>query len=820
MKKSFIVSCLLFAFTGVHAQKYVKDYSLLSVREVRKPLMIDSLDNNGRTFDLARDFKPYSSDMNPIKTLKTDEEGFVVFDAGEAKEKVYTLAFALNCTRDEVVDFKIICDCAFKADFDGKRQEKSNENQDTISCNCVYKAGMYEAVVDVFVSKPCKLKIEFEGKYAEAGDLTMKKPLYLRDMLTGISLYDVDVSAGGKYYTYRYYETDSDGDTQWRWRLLESRSDRLIYEGSLSDYGQWLPESDMLYYAKEVDGKRCVFVLNPEDMSRNVIAEGIPKGSIRFLDNERAFVISVAEQFEGKKGEVSRLLSPEDRSDNSWRDRTDLWLYNLGTKSLNRLTFGHHNVYLQDASQDGKRLLISVYHDNFTERPFGYSSFMELDIENMTLDTLVSDGFVNSARYFGENIVFMCSAEAFGGVAAKVGRNQTPNIYHNTLILFDRKTGEAKPLLKDFNPSVNSFDCNGQKILMQCTDKDSVNLYIMSVDSMQPEKIDLDCDVVSSYSSGKDMDRIYYMGQNYNKPSRLLVYDKEENRELYFPKQKEYERLALGKMETWNFEYGKTTIEGRYYLPYDFDSTRKYPLIVYYYGGTTPTDRTFEMRYSPYLYTALGYVVYVLNPSGTIGYGQEFAARHVNAWGKKTAEEIIEGVKLFCKTHGFINSDKVGCMGASYGGFMTQYLLTRSDIFAAGVSHAGISNITSYWGEGYWGYSYSAAASANSYPWNNPKLYTEQSPLFAADKINTPLLLLHGDSDTNVPVGESIQLYNALKLLGKDVQFVSIRGENHGIVDFEKRLKWNDAIFAWFEKYLQGDDSMWKKMFPETQMEK
>ncbi|HIW87093.1 MAG TPA: hypothetical protein IAC47_02330, partial [Candidatus Onthomorpha intestinigallinarum] len=87
MKKLFIVSCLFFAFTGVYAQKYVKDYSLLSVREVRKPLMIDSLDNNGKAFDLARDFKPYSSDMNPIKTLKTDEEGFITFDVEEAKEK-------------------------------------------------------------------------------------------------------------------------------------------------------------------------------------------------------------------------------------------------------------------------------------------------------------------------------------------------------------------------------------------------------------------------------------------------------------------------------------------------------------------------------------------------------------------------------------------------------------------------------------------------------------------------------------------------------------------------------------------------------------
>ena len=159
-------------------------------------------------------------------------------------------------------------------------------------------------------------------------------------------------------------------------------------------------------------------------------------------------------------------------------------------------------------------------------------------------------------------------------------------------------------------------------------------------------------------------------------------------------------------MYDWDFDYKKTTIEGRYYLPADFDSTKKYPMIVYYYGGTTPTERSFAWRYTPYLYTARGYVVYVLNPSGTIGYGQEFAARHVNAWGERTADEIIEGVKQFCKTHTFVDATKIGCMGASYGGFMTQYLLTRTDIFTCGISHAGISNITSYWGEGYWGYSY------------------------------------------------------------------------------------------------------------------
>ena len=95
---------------------------------------------------------------------------------------------------------------------------------------------------------------------------------------------------------------------------------------------------------------------------------------------------------------------------------------------------------------------------------------------------------------------------------------------------------------------------------------------------------------------------------------------------------------------------------------------------------------------------------------------------------------------------------------------MTQYLQTKTDIFAAAMSHAGISDITSYWGEGYWGYSYNAIAAADSYFWKNPKLFTKQGSLFNIDKINTPLLLLHGTVDTYVPIGESIQLFNALKI--------------------------------------------------------
>ena len=150
---------------------------------------------------------------------------------------------------------------------------------------------------------------------------------------------------------------------------------------------------------------------------------------------------------------------------------------------------------------------------------------------------------------------------------------------------------------------------------------------------------------------------------------------------------------------------------------------------------------------------------------------------------------------------------------------MTQYLQTRTDLFAAAVSHAGISNVTSYWGEGYWGVGYNAVAAAQSYPWSDPELFTEQGSLFNADKINTPLLLLHGTADTNVPVGESIQLYNALKILGKPVEFIQVDGEDHFVADYTKRTLWHNSIMAWFAKWLQDSPEWWNDIYPEKRLQ-
>lgn len=282
--------------------------------------------------------------------------------------------------------------------------------------------------------------------------------------------------------------------------------------------------------------------------------------------------------------------------------------------------------------------------------------------------------------------------------------------------------------------------------------------------------------------------------------------------------QERMEELQLGECKAYSCKSSRGyDITGFYLLPANFDSNRKYPVIVEYYGGCSPTSRRFGggSHYPYHYWNALGYIVFVVNPSGASGFGQEWAARHVNTAGEGVAEDIIEATEWFADNHSWVNKEKIGCVSASYGGFMTQTLLSKTDLFACGISHAGISSHTSYWGEGYWGYSYSEVSMANSYPWNRKDLYVDRSPIYNADKIHKPILFTHGTADTNVPIGESIQIYTAMKILGVPTAFVMVEGENHGIMDYAKRKKWINTMMAWFQRWLQDDDSWWNAMYPE-----
>lgn len=253
-----------------------------------------------------------------------------------------------------------------------------------------------------------------------------------------------------------------------------------------------------------------------------------------------------------------------------------------------------------------------------------------------------------------------------------------------------------------------------------------------------------------------------------------------------------------------------TPIEAWLYRPAGHDpaSGAKLPLVVYYYGGATPTKRGFNELHQ--FLVAHGYALLVMNPRGAAGYGQAFADSHSADWGTRAGVDILRGVEVTLGLHPDLDPAKVGCFGGSYGGFMTMYLCTQTDRFAAAVSMYGISDLASYYGDGQWGYTYGDQAMARKYPWTDPSWYTEQSPLYHADKIHTPLLLMHGEEDTNVPVGESEQMFTALRLLQRPVELVRFEGEDHGLRgSWENRVRHRTMLLEWFDRYLKSEPEAW-----------
>lgn len=639
--------------------------------------------------------------------------------------------------------------------------------------------------------------------------------------MTGERVYGTSISPDGKYLLTKYSETFSASDKNYRATLQEIATGKIITE-DITPYAQWMPKGSTLYYTNKKPAGYDVITIEVPTLKSRVIARGVPENNFTVTPDGKSLIFYKSVDGTKDAGPLKRVKSPDDRIPGD-RDRSYVMRYDLDTHVTTTLTYGGASTYICDFTKDGNKMLYISSVMRPDEYPFYFKDLIEMDLNTLATDTIIrNDGYINSAIYSpdAKQLFITGSPQAFNGIGANAGNHEIPNDFDGQGFIYTIANGNVKPITKEFDPALtgdpvwNTIDGN---IYFLGETGFYKKIYSLNPRSGKITELDSKIGYVFSFSIGdNEAQWLSYCGGDFTDTgiAYLLNLKNGKNRLIDDPMQTELKDVRFGKMEPWKFTASDgTEIDGMMCLPPDFDPSKKYPLIVYYYGGTSPSSAAMTHPYAPQVFASRDYVVYVLNPSGTTGYGQEFSARHVNAWGKRTAEDIIEGVKKFCDEHSFVDKKKVGCLGASYGGFMTQYLQTLTDIFAAAVSHAGISNVTSYWGEGYWGYSYNAIAAAKSYPWTNPELFTKQGSLFNADKIHTPLLLLHGTEDTNVPIGESIQIFNALRLLGRDVEFITVDGQNHVITDFDKKLLWQDTIMAWFAKYLQDDPRWWNELY-------
>lgn len=628
----------------------------------------------------------------------------------------------------------------------------------------------------------------------------------------------VMASASGRWAITTYTWIDEQKKNQWKTVLTDIKSGR---SSEISKASGWMPRSERYYYTENIGGKTNLVTVDPVTGGSTVLATDLPSASFSIAPTEDYLIINKYEEGPKKEVGVFEITHPDDRQP-GWRNRNTLLRYDLASGFTQPLTYGYHSMYAHDISEDGKYALLSYTTDSLTQRPFDRSTFLRMNVKTLEVDTLiVKDGFVQSGEFMNnaDDIIFMASPEAFNGIANIVPKDMTPSNFDYHLYHFNCKTKVVTPLTTNDNTTIKSFVVNhlDNSIIYSAERADSALLYRMASIKSKPQIIKQPMEVVGGFDLASKGGNIVAHGSSACVPYRVYnIPTKGAASVILAPNTELFADVKLGQCNAWKFKCKRGyEVSGHYYLPADFDPQKKYPVIVHYYGGCSPTSRRFGggSHYPSHYWNALGYITFIVNPSGATGFGQEWAARHVNTMGEGVVQDIIEATEQFAKDVPQVDKDHIGCVSASYGGFMTQNILIHTDKFACGISHAGISDHSSYWGEGYWGYSYSQTSAANTYPWTRKDLYVDRSPLYNVEKIHKPLLFTHGTADTNVPIGESIQMYTALKLLGRPTAFIQIEGENHHILDPVKREVWIDSMVAWFQKWLKNDSSWWDAIY-------
>ena len=841
--KSGLLAAALMASISASAETIeVKTLKYAGPYAVAQPWMADSVNIKGEAFDLKQ---LLDSPLSFTLLNKGKEVSAAQLLADKQQDALHLASFCVSNTQRTKATIAVEGLEQYRLFVDGEQVEVNGDKAETI-----LTPSQHTVVIKYLTrknassdKKSIKLTVTAaNGAPLSVGDAAAKRAYNIYDVICAPNYPSVSISPNGKFIVVWKTWVDRKGNNHSISELRNYQTNRVM--ATFEESVKWMPASNKLYFTQKAsdssiageekqDGTLQLITINPLTMEREVLASHLPEGWFQFTPDEKTLIYTLTTEGRKKNPQVYDVKEPEDRQP-GWRERSNLAKYDLASGILQPLTFGYHNIYLMDISADSRYLLIGKEEERLTKRPTTLTSFYRLDLGSMNassattpkVETLIEKGeFLNSAQFSpdGKSILVSASPEAFNGIGKNVEEGQTPSMIDTQLYLMTLSDKKVRPLTRDFNPNVQSVNWSKAdgNIYFTAEDKDCVHLFQLNPKSGKFTLLKTPEEYIKSFSLASSAAEMAFSGQSASNADRLYKMNTKALKSQLVDdlSARELKDVELGECKAWNFVNSRgDTLCCRYYLPPHFDAAKKYPMIVNYYGGCSPTSRMFQSRYPHHVYAAMGYVVLVVNPSGATGFGQKFSARHVDTAGEGVAEDIISSTQAFCDEHAFVNRKKIGCIGASYGGFMTQYLQTKTDLFAAAISHAGISDHTSYWGEGYWGYSYSEVSMANEYPWTNKHLFVDQSPLYNADKIHTPLLFVHGTADNNVPVGESIQLYTALKLLGRPTAMVLVDGQDHHIIDYEKRLKWQNTIFAWFAKWLQDDASWWTEMYGDEKM--
>jgi len=655
-----------------------------------------------------------------------------------------------------------------------------------------------------------------------------KRPITVEDMWKMGRVSDPQLSPDGRWVAYvvTYYDMEQNTGNSDIWLVsIEGGEPRKLTNSPKSDdHPRWSPDGSKIAFISTRDGKPQIYVISVTGGEARKVSD-VPTGVSDFIwsPDGRYFAFTSRVYPEARDIEESAKWDEEKAKSK------------VKARIIDHLLFRYWNHWLED-----KRSHVFVMPSEggrcWDVTPGDYDT-PPIDLGSRHDFTFSPDGreiaFVRNTdpvvAISTNNDIFIVPVE--GGEPKRITENKgndnspvySPDgryiAYRSMkrpgfesdqyeLMLYDRATGRHRCLTEDFDRSVDEivWSPKSDRIYFNAPNQGRKSIYVVSVKGGPVKEI-----IYDHYNTGLNIGPngrfLVFRRQAVNMPYEIFKADVKGKRvtQLTFTNKELLEELQMNPVEDFWFQsFDGTKVHGLMVKPPFFDPGKKYPMVFLIHGGPQGMwSDVFHYRWNAQMFASPGYVVVMVNFRGSRGYGQDFCDAVSRDWGGGPYKDLMAGCDYVLEEFDFIDDEKTAAAGASYGGFMINWIAGHTDRFKCLVSHAGVFDQISMYGstEELWFPEWEFGGT----PYENPELYIKWSPSRHAHnfkKYKTPTLVIHGENDFRVPVTQGFQMFTALQRMGVPSKLLYFPDEDHFVSKPQNSRLWWETVLGWIDEWI------------------
>ncbi len=630
-------------------------------------------------------------------------------------------------------------------------------------------------------------------------------------------LRDVQISPDGKHVAYAIVRNDRPGRSyseSWIRDLARGDVTRLGGERGGASNPRWSPDGKLIAYFGRAGDSSGVIVAHADGSSPRFIASVSGTNAVLPSTGERlawspdgkhvAFVSSTPGPEADANGDpmvITRYAYKPTASEGLTRfndnRRVHIFVADVATGKARQLTSGDRYEHSIDWSPDGREILFVSNPEEDQDRDFNYDIFA-VSVASGTVRPVVETRSVEYQPVWSPD----GSMLAYLGTTRELTSSETT--MEDTHVWVANADGTNRRELGkaiDNRQGAPEWSADGKSLYTVVRERGMAKLYRIPVNGARAEVVVGDTGTVGSWSLSS-AGTLAYSFSSPTEPASLVLQQRDGSRRALLALNEELlQSRTLARVESFTFtSRDGLRVEAFLTQPLGRTANSKHPLIVDIHGGPHGQQGP-SFNQKAQVYAAHGYAVLMVNYRGSTGYGQKFTDAIFGDQNGGEAEDVLNAVDTALARYPWLDASRLGVEGGSYGGQLTNWIITRTDRFRAAIPIAGISNLVSF---NYMSYYHDyLAVEFGAYPHQNGIMDTlwARSPLRYVARVKTPTMFVHGENDNDVPIAEAEQYYIALKDVGVPTIMVRYPREGHGVREIAHVTDLLDRSMAWYDRW-------------------